>query len=345
MLAGSQTSASVERTISDALAAAGLQTNAETRNDLPSRWRPSTHRPKEFAPEPRDPGSFFWKAVGDGADAMDYKLYVPASYLRSTQRAPTIVMLHGCTQDPDDFALGTRMNALAEQHGALIVYPLQSAHANAQKCWNWFRPDDQLRNSGEPKRIAAATRAVMSDYRVDSRRVFVAGMSAGGAMAVIMGRTYPDLFSGIGVHSGLPYQCANNVVSALAVMRDARMAQRAARTSVEYRTPTIVFRGTADRTVNPANGDAIVLQATGDWPKSAALSSEREIAISANGTTSERTVYREAGGDIAIESWVIRDAGHLWSGGDPRGSHTDANGPDASAQFMRFFLERRVSQS
>lgn len=338
-LADKQPAFSIERTISKALTAAGLQPGAKAHSRWSRRARSVDNRVVEYSSDIREAGLFLWKAVGDGAATLDYKLYVPTSYSTSTRGAPLIVMLHGCTQDPDDFALGTRMNVVAEEQGALVAYPQQSAHANGQKCWNWFRPEDQLRNSGEPERIAAATRAVISDYRVDPRRVFIVGMSAGGAMAVIMGRTYPDLFCGVGVHSGLPYRCANNVVSALSVMRDARTAQSSANASIEYRTPMIVFRGSADHTVNPANGDAIVRQTVRDWPASAALSRESQILISRDGMTSERTIYRQAGGQVALESWLIRNGGHRWSGGDARGSHTDVNGPDASAEIMRFFLE------
>ena len=247
-------------------------------------------------------------------------------------------MLHGCTQDPDDFAVGTRMNELAEQHELVVAYPQQTIAANSSKCWNWFRPQDQVRGSGEPKRIAGMTREIISTYRIDAKKVFVAGMSAGGAMAVIMGSTYPDVYAAVAVHSGLPYQSANNVVSALTVMKKSASAQRI-RHSSKVNTPIIVFHGDRDGTVEQGNGAGIINQAIANW--SGALSTDRH-ASETKGRTYTRAVYRDAQGKNALEAWTIHGGGHLWSGGNSHGSHTDVLGPSASEQFVRFFKEHAI---
>ena len=204
------------------------------------------------------PGQFVSRSFTNQAGTRAYKLYVPASYAGQLgEPVPVVVMLHGCTQSPDDFAAGTRMNALAEQHGFLVVYPAQAANANGSKCWNWFRAEDQDRDRGEPSLIAGITREVVASHHVDARRVFVAGLSSGAAMAVILGATYPDLYAAVGVHSGLPYGAAHDMPSAFAAMKGSTgrpgMAKRtgsgSARAAAERGVPTIVFHGDRDSTV------------------------------------------------------------------------------------------------
>ena len=260
----------------------------------------------------------------------DYKLFEPARV--DDAPLPLVVMLHGCTQDPDDFARGTRMNALARAQGFLLLYPSQSQRANAQRCWNWFKHNHQARGKGEPSILAGMVREVIATHGVDPARVYVAGLSAGGAMATILGDAYPDLFAAVGVHSGLPTGSARDVQSAFAAMSGgAQPVRRAAKTGAT--PPTIVFHGDADTTVNVVNGER-VLEAAG-------LSARPEATrgASAMGTPYSRRVYIDGQGAERAEQWTIHGAGHAWSGGDLAGSYTDPRGPDASAEMLRFFLQ------
>ncbi len=267
------------------------------------------------------------------AGSRPYKLYVPSSY-RTGQHLPLVVMLHGCTQSPDDFALGTRMNEIAEEQGFLVVYPGQVGSANMQKCWNWFREADQRRGVGEPSIIAGITRKIVDEYSVDPHRVFVAGLSAGGAAAAIMGNAYPDVYAAIGVHSGLACGAATDMPSAFNAMRQGTVGSMA---GLERRrtVPTIVFHGDRDTTVNPRNGDAVAAQAAGG----ARLRARVEEGLVPGGHSFTRTVHADAAGRSIVEQWVLHGASHAWAGGSPEGSYTDPRGPDASREMVRFFRE------
>jgi len=275
-----------------------------------------------------DGGKFLAGTYGNRAGSRDYKLYVPSGY--RGQALPLVVMLHGCTQSPDDFAAGTRMNAIADEHTCLVVYPAQAASANASKCWNWFNTGDQQRNQGEPSLIAGITRQVMRDYAVDPRRVYVAGLSAGAAAAVIMGSTYPDLYAAIGVHSGLAYGAASDLPSAFSAMQHGSPAFRRI-------VPAIVFHGDKDTTVNPRNGDQVIAQlratATSD------LWRQAEHGQVPDGHAYSRTLHADSKGQAVLEHWVVHGADHAWAGGSPAGSYTDPHGPDATREMLRFFLE------
>jgi poly(hydroxyalkanoate) depolymerase family esterase len=259
-----------------------------------------------------------------------YKLYVPASH-DGTPRA-LLVMLHGCTQSPDDFARGTRMNALAEEHGFVVAYPAQSQSANASRCWNWFNESDQQRDGGEPALIAGLTRDIMRELAIDPRRVHVAGLSAGGAMAAILGAAYPDLYSAVGVHSGLAPRAAHDMPSAFAAMRGGGVRDVASSRHV----PTIVFHGDADATVHPLNGDQVIAHARGAAP----LHRRSEAGTSAEGVAYTRSIESSADGRPRLEHWLLHGAGHAWSGGDPSGSFVAPRGPDASREMLRFFAEQ-----
>lgn len=279
-------------------------------------------------------GPFMRRTLQHPAGARDYKLYQPAARAGEASGArPLVVMLHGCTQSADDFAAGTQMNRLADEHGFLVLYPEQSASANASRCWNWFRPQDQVREGGEPALIAAMVRAVMNEQAVDKQRVFVAGLSAGAAMAVVLGETWPDLFAAVGAHSGLPFAAAHDIPSAMAAMkgRGVNERERVANNVV----PTIVFHGDRDHTVQHSNGEHIAQQARRATP---ALDVRRDSGTAAGGRRYTRERHTDAVGRVLVEQWTVHGAGHAWSGGDAAGTYTDNAGPDASAEMLRFFL-------
>jgi poly(hydroxyalkanoate) depolymerase family esterase len=293
------------------------------------------------------PGQFVSRSYSNAAGARAYKLYIPKTYAK--KRMPLIIMLHGCTQNPDDFAAGTRMNELADKHAFLVAYPAQSANANGSNCWNWFNVSDQARDRGEPSLIAGITREVATSYRVDERRIFVAGLSAGAAMAVILGATYPDLFAAVGAHSGLPYGAADDVPSAFAAMRGSsgpifsgrglKSRTSTPRDAPTRAPPTIVFHGDHDTTVNADNGSKIVAQAIAlGREQTGCLKKSVQAQVSANGRECTITIYRDSMMRPCIEQWVLHGAGHAWSGGCSNGSYIDERGPDASAEMVRFFL-------
>lgn len=274
-----------------------------------------------------DGAQFFSGTFECSAGKRDYRLYIPSNCGQGQR--PLIVMLHGCKQDPVDFAIGTQMNAIAEEHGLYVLYPAQPVQANPMACWNWFNPKDQVRDSGEPSILAGMTRQIMSQHNIDHQRVYVAGLSAGGAMAAVLGATYPDIYGGIGVHSGLPYQVANDVVSAFAAMRGEVKVSR--NPHAIPRIPIIVFHGEADATVHPTNADKIVASQA-----QAGDTTEAEIS---SGRTYTRKITRDRSGKVWNEHWLIHRGKHGWSGGSTEGSFTEPHGPDASREMVRFFLE------
>jgi poly(hydroxyalkanoate) depolymerase family esterase len=286
------------------------------------------HAPHRAAPLP-DGGSFEEHEFVAAAGKRHYKLFVPPGY--HGQKLPLVVMLHGCTQSPNDFAAGTRMNELATAQNFLVLYPAQSRSANFSKCWNWFNAADQRRGAGEPSLIAGMTEQVMKDYAIDSGSVFVAGLSAGGAAAAVMGAAYPELYAAVGVHSGLACGAAANFGAATAAMRNGAPAGTP-RPNVTL-VPTIVFHGDADSTVSAVNAGQVLAQAAAgvDLTKTAS-------EATANGMAYTRTELRDPAGDTMLESWLLHGAGHAWSGGSKDGSYTDPNGPDASAEMLRFFM-------
>ncbi|MES2831693.1 MAG: PHB depolymerase family esterase [Pseudomonadota bacterium] len=286
---------------------------------------------------------FLSGTFGNRAGSRHYKLYVPACYVG--EPLPLVVMLHGCTQDPDDFAAGTQMNEAAETQRCLVLYPQQSQTNNHSKCWNWFNAADQQRDVGEPSIIADLTREIMARYAVERQQVYVAGLSAGGAMAAIMGTLYPDLYAGVAVHSGLPYGAAADLPSALSAMRSgvtggAALHARNGNTAFKG-IPVIVFHGDADHTVNQRNGEQVLSStAPADVRVEQPVQTQGSIP---GGHTYTRTVRNDARGKSVAEHWLIHGFGHAWAGGSPHGSYTDARGPDATDEMMRFFYTQRLA--
>lgn len=287
------------------------------------------------APDPPPGAKFLSESFSGAQGSRPYKLYVPSGY-RGSQPVPLIIMLHGCLQSPDDFAAGTRMNEAAERQVCLVAYPAQTASANSSRCWNWFNPADQRRGQGEPAIIAGIARRIMEGYAVDPRRVYVAGLSAGGAEAAVLAETYPDLFAAVGVHSGLACGAATDMSSALVAMRAGAASQRRSRPAESAPPiPAIVFHGDRDTTVHPSNGDAVAAHAM----PGGALRTRAQQGSVVGGHAYTKTVTTDASGRTLLEQWVVHGAGHAWSGGSPSGSYTDPRGPDATAEMLRFFLE------
>lgn len=270
-----------------------------------------------------------------GQGQMTYWLYRPA---KAAANSPLVVMLHGCTQSPQDFARGTGMNMLADEQGFLVAYPQQSPAANPQKCWNWFRPGDQQRDRGEPAQLAGITHQIIADHAVDPDRVYIAGLSAGGATAAIMAEQYPDLFAAVGIHSGLACGAARDLPSALAAMQRGGAPARHRPASHPF-VPVITFHGNRDATVNEANSRQIVAAASATSPQ--ALMVRAAKGCSKSGRFYAKAQHVDAQGTVMIEQWTIEGLGHAWSGGHASGSYTDPSGPDASRAMIEFFLTKR----
>jgi poly(hydroxyalkanoate) depolymerase family esterase len=296
-------------------------------------------------------GRFVERSYTNQAGTRSYKLYIPSGYIG--QEVPLVVMLHGCTQSPNDIAAGTRMNVLAEEHIFLVAYPAQAQGANMNRCWNWFNASDQQRGRGEPSLVAGITRQVIDEYNVADGRVYVVGMSAGGAMAAIMGEAYPDLYAAVGIHSGLAPGAAHDMPSAFAAMHQGGAATP--RRDVPIATPSgesarivpaILFHGDRDKTVHPRNADNLL-----EHYLTAKTTGSRDAAgkPTPRGTVRQGQVpgghaytlasYRDADRRAVVERWTVHGLGHAWSGGSSSGSYTDPKGPDASAEMMRFFSQ------
>lgn len=288
---------------------------------------PSPARPRDEAPGAA--GEFLRGSHAAAGLRCDYRLFLPPGLAPG---APLVVMLHGCTQTPEDFAAGTRMNDVAGARGCGVLYPAQSTRMNPQRCWNWFKHQHQSRGRGEPALLESLIRAVVAEHGFDSSRVFVAGLSAGGAMAAVLAQACPDVVAAVGVHSGLPAGAARDLPAALGAMKGGP-AEGFSRATSGLRVPCIVFHGDADATVHCRNGDALA--------KAIPRSSVRESRVEAGARrrAATRTVFVDEAARTTGEYWTVHGAPHAWSGGHSGGSYTDPLGPDASAEMVRFFLD------
>jgi poly(hydroxyalkanoate) depolymerase family esterase len=301
-------------------------------------------------------GSWVTGTVSNQYGARNYKLWIPDGY-RGKRALPLVMMLHGCTQNPDDFATATQMNSIAEKNNFLVVYPEQPANANPLKCWNWFDASHQIRGQGEPSLLAEVIEQVSTSYKVDVRRVFVAGFSAGGAMAVIMGVTYPDLFAATGVVSGLAYGAATNLNTARPAMAQGsadplRLGQLAYQAMGKNKRamPVIVFQGTKDGAVAPLNAEEVITQwgQTNDFIDDGKdndsvdnVADSTTQGLSPGGYSYQKYVYNDRAGRLLMEKWIVQELKHAWSGGAAGASYTDPKGPDASQEIWRFFQQTR----
>ncbi|WP_225612604.1 PHB depolymerase family esterase [Paracoccus sp. PAR01] len=264
-----------------------------------------------------------------------YKIYEPSTNRGSSKASPLLVMLHGCGQTPDDFAIGTGMNALADQFGLIVVYPAQARDAHPNRCWNWFHPTVQNRGAGEPAILASLTWEILQTYNVDPARVYIAGLSAGASMALLMTSTYPELFAAVGVHSGLPAGAARDQASAMTAMQRGNPGAR-----LIHPIPTIIFHGSHDPVVNPRNGRLVAIRAREPHQSLHGAATNRQTP---NGRAYTKTVYRKGSGRPLVEHWSIKASGHAWSGGTAKGRFTDPKGPDASREMVRFFIRHKLS--
>ncbi|RUR33460.1 PHB depolymerase family esterase [Vreelandella andesensis] len=319
---------------------------------MPAGWREKwmafrgdlvqpTHAP-EMKREPQ-PGAFTAGRFSNHVGSRDYKLYIPSGY--KGQALPLVVMLHGCTQNPDDFAAGTNMNQLAETQQFCVLYPAQPVSANSSKCWNWFKAEDQQREGGEPSILAGMTRQIIDTHGLDASRVYVAGLSAGAAMATTLAMTYPDLFAAVGVHSGLPHGVAKSLPDALGAMQGGTgpLGHSGKKPGAEWvsEVPAIIFHGDRDTTVHPNNAGRVAAQYDASRSAGSVNKPTVEKGKVANGHAYTRTTYHDAVGKPRLEQWKIHGAGHAWAGGSVQGSYTDPKGPDASQEMLRFFFEHQ----
>jgi poly(hydroxyalkanoate) depolymerase family esterase len=304
-------------------------------------------------------GEWVRDSASSASDSRNYVLWVPSTYDKR-KSTPLVMMLHGCMQKPEDLAAISGMNAVADKHNFLVVYPEQTAAANPLKCWNWFDPKNQTRGSGEPSLLAAIVKKIQSTHNVNLKKIYVVGISAGGAMAVVMAATYPDLFSGVGTSAGLAFKSATSVESGLAAMKQGNpdprqlgsLAYTAMRDGLRARPkkslPLIVFQGSADPYVNPLNADQQITQWASandyldDGKDNQSVKAQTGELLEGNipaGYSYTRSIYKDRAGRLLMEKWIVKGLAHAWSGSPVAGAFADPKGPNASEEMWRFFKQ------
>jgi poly(hydroxyalkanoate) depolymerase family esterase len=283
-----------------------------------------------------------------------WRLWVPQGY-DAARRRPLVVMLHGCTQDPDDLARGTRVTEHADRRNVLVLLPEQPAAANAKKCWNWYDPAHQARDAGEPALVAGMTRQVMGDWAVDSQQVYVAGISAGAAMAAVVTVAYPELYAAVALHSGIPYRAATNVMEGVGAMTtgapDTPRLARAAYEAMGTRAraiPAIIVQGAADPVVRPINAvhtrdlwlalNALARSGGTRPEEPSPMAPSRRVEAQVAGLSAVTECYGTPANECEVETLTVAGLGHAWSGGSKLGTFTDERGPDATDEIFRFLL-------
>jgi poly(hydroxyalkanoate) depolymerase family esterase len=299
--------------------------------NLPDLALAADHRDSE--PE----GTWTSRSHRNALGERRYSLYTPST--KSQRLRAVLMMLHGCNQDADDFAVGTRMSRWADRFGFAVVYPEQAYRANGANCWNWFVPSQQSLSGEEPSLLAEVARSTAQSLEIDPGHVYVAGLSAGASMAVILGRCYPEVFAGVAAHSGLPIGAAYDVQSAFAAMRGEVVPGRAGRVPRTNRpVRTLVLHGDSDDTVAPPNGQSIVRDSTVAFAKAGVPLVRVDVAEGETPAGVRIAEFRDRNAQVMVRHFTVVGGGHAWFGGDPGGSHTADAPIDASAEVVRFFL-------
>jgi poly(hydroxyalkanoate) depolymerase family esterase len=281
--------------------------------------------------------------------ARGYQLYFPTGY-RQDERLPLVVMLHGCKQDAESFAASTRFNGLADRDRYLVLYPEQPRRANPYRCWNWFDPSSHKGN-GEVAIIAGMVSKVAAEQNVDSSRVYLAGLSAGGALASALASCHAEMFAACAIHSGMMFQAASSPAAALPAMRDGsqRSPNQAGEDAYElsgskvHSMPVLVIQGDADETVHPINAKQIVAQFLAMNKDALARNTPPRTTEKSDGS-GYRYETRDYGAEVSpvLRHITVKGMGHGWSGGNANYPYNDARGPNASEMILEFFaLHRR----
>lgn len=335
-------------TLLGAMLRAGKQQRRSAARLIGALVAPPSSR-KKAAASPRTaaaPGRWLSLHFSSLTARMRYWLYLPAS-VPPGAAMPLLVMLHGCEQTATSFAEGTRMNTLAEKAGYAVLYPQQSATAHPQRCWKWYDRATQ-QGGGDAATIAALVRAVLLAYPIDRSRIYIAGISAGAAMAHIVALHHPDVFAAVGLHSGPVFGAGHSTIGALGVMQhgaasrsEAAIAEVLAGQPGRLALPTIVIHGEDDAVVRPVNQMQLAGQAmhlNGSATQTEKLTAK--LATTRTRAYQVRDVLR--GRQLVLRLVRIAGLQHAWSGGDPRYKFNAAPGPDAGKMMLAFFARQRL---